>query len=67
MLCVILQCRRTTVVNDKGWLVHRQLRDSGGKQARGLKGQDRAGGMAKDERRSPSLADQGIEIFDLTR
>jgi hypothetical protein len=65
VLRVILRGRRPTVVNDKRGLVHRQLRDFGGKQARGLKGQDRAGGMAKDERRSPSLADQGIEIFDL--
>src|SRR6266704_1481030 len=50
MLCVILRGGRTTVVDDKWGLVQRQLRDFGGEQARGLKGQHGSGGMAEDER-----------------
>ena len=39
--------------------------DLGGELGRGLKGKDRAGGLAVDKRRSACFINEGLDIFDL--
>src|SRR5207302_2286194 len=62
---VILRQGRTAVINDEWRLVQCQLGDCGCQQACSLESKDRAGRVTKNERRSTSFGDYGLQIFDL--
>src|SRR5258706_15439976 len=55
----------TAVVDDERRLIQRQLLD-GETVIRRLEGQDRTGGNAVHERRSTSLLDERLNVFDFT-